>query len=268
VKVLAASFIIALLLSALAVAVLFCTVQASTDVSGIPKPSVPEFTVELVDSSYDVPTTYEINPYTGENVTYEGYHVKSTSIQVKIENQPFTPYLNESYNQTINFYYNIRIKGYYTDTWIELYNPSDGFPHQWSDSQYTVFSYIWGGDANTLMGSKSVSLPAGGKVDFQVEAMIGYVHRSGEPPGFPWTFYGETSGWSNTQTITIGESQTPTPSPATTPTPTAPNMGPTSPPRQEPALTQEQLEIIVGAAIAAAIIGAGLVLLIYLIKRK
>jgi hypothetical protein len=236
----------------------------------IPKPSVPEFTVELVDSSYDVPTTYEINPYTGENVTYEGYHVKSTSIQVKIENQPFTPHelqdLNEAFNRTIYFFYNIRIKGYYTDNWIELYNPSDGYP-VWSDSQYTVFSYVWGGDGGTLMGSKSVNLPAGGEVDFQVEAMIGYVHRSGEPPWFPWTFYGETSGWSNTQTITIAESQTPTPSPSTTPTPTAsPELTPTPTPYQEPQQTEQ--EIIIGVAIAAVVIGAGLGLLIYLIKRK
>jgi hypothetical protein len=256
-----------LLITVLAVSSLILV--SSAFAQAIPDPSVPQFTVELVDSSYDVPTTYEINPYTGENVTYAGYHAQSTSIQVKIENQPFVPFElqdNESYSQTINFYYNIRIKGYYTGNWIELYNPSDGFPQQWSNSDYTVFSYVWGGEANTLMGSKSVNLPAGGEVDFQVEAMIGYVHRSGEPPWFPWTFYGETSGWSNTQTITIAESQTPTPSLAATPTPTPPNFGPT--PSPEPALTQEELETIIIVAIAVAGIGAGLGLLIYLIKRK
>jgi hypothetical protein len=42
----------------------------------IPKPSVPEFTLVLVDSSYDVPTTYSIDPYTGDNVTHNGYHVE------------------------------------------------------------------------------------------------------------------------------------------------------------------------------------------------
>jgi hypothetical protein len=57
-------------------------------------------------------------------------------------------------------------------------------------------------------------------------------------------------------------------SPPATPTPTAPNMGPTSPPSQEPLLTPEQLEIIVVVAIVVAVIGAGLGLLIYLIKRK
>jgi parallel beta-helix repeat protein len=61
---------------------------------------------------------------------------------------------------------------------------------------------------------------------------------------------------------------TSSPSPATTPTSTPPNMGPTSPPSQEPLLTTEQMEIIAGVAIAAVVIGAGLGLLIYLIKRK
>jgi hypothetical protein len=45
-------------------------------------------------------------------------------------------------------------------------------------------------------------------------------------------------------------------------------MGPTSPPNHEPLLTPEQLGIIVGVAIAVAVICAGLGLLIYFIKRK
>jgi hypothetical protein len=250
----------------------FGTAQASTSDSSIPKPSVPEFTVALVDSSYDVPTTYSIDPYTGENVTHLGYHVERTSIEVKIKNQPFTPYeIQDSYgnNWTINFFYNIRIKGHFSGDWIELYRASDGYLTQ-SDLQYTVISYVWGGDADTVMGTKMIKLPAGGQVDFQVEAMIGYVHReiTIPVPGTGWVFTGETSGWSNTQTITIGESQTPTPSPATTPTPTAPNMGPTSAPTQEPALAPEQLEVIIGAAVAVAVLSVSLGLFIYLIKRK
>jgi len=55
-------------------------------------PAVPEFTVELVDSSYDVPTTYSTDPYTGKQVTHEGYHVAKRTIEVRIKNQPFKPY--------------------------------------------------------------------------------------------------------------------------------------------------------------------------------
>ena len=115
VKVLAAAFIMALLLSALAVAVLFGTGQASTEVSGITKPSVPEFTLVLVDSSYDVPTTYSIDPYTGENITHHGYHVEDKKIGMKIKNQPFTSYYDDSLGQTVSFYYNIRFKGHFEE---------------------------------------------------------------------------------------------------------------------------------------------------------
>ena len=52
-----------------------------------------------------------------------------------------------------------------------------------------------------------IDLPAGGQADFQVQAMSGYIHReiSIPVPGTGWIFSGETSGWSNTQTVTIPE---------------------------------------------------------------
>lgn len=52
------------------------------------------------------------------------------------------------------------------------------------------------------------------KIDFQVEAMIGYLSRIYDPYNFnPWTFTGQTSDWSNTQIITISASPNPTPTP-------------------------------------------------------
>jgi hypothetical protein len=113
---------------------------------------------------------------------------------------------------------------------------------------------------NTVISTPQ-DYPAGGQVDFQVEAVIATAHPLyGTNFGY-WSY--ETSGWSNTQTITIGESQTPT-SPETTPTP---DQTPTPTPSQEPPQT-EQIEPIVGAAIVVAVIIAVLGLLIYLIKRK
>jgi hypothetical protein len=67
----------------LASAMRFGTVHASTGVSGITKPSVPEFTVKFVNASYSVTTT---NPYTGVN---EIQQISNNSIEVKINNQPF-----------------------------------------------------------------------------------------------------------------------------------------------------------------------------------
>jgi hypothetical protein len=66
------------------------------NVAGASKPSVPEFTLKFIDTSYDVPstTTTTTDPYTGKQTvtTHDGYHVQNGTIDVKIKNQPFTPY--------------------------------------------------------------------------------------------------------------------------------------------------------------------------------
>jgi hypothetical protein len=257
------AFLAAILIGGLvlAIAMRFGTVHASTDVSGIPKPSVPEFTLKFVIDSRDVAPTTTIDPYTGKNITHPGYVLYYRTIEITVKNQPFSPYTDANGNY-INVYYNVSFKGHYEDTWshypdstyVDLFNASA--------SEYTVISMSLG---------NYPSIRDGSQLDFRLEALIGHYNYNRSPAGTNYvtgfSVY-ETSGWSSTQTITLGESQTPIPSPATTPTPTAPNMGPTSPPSQEPALTQEQLETIIGAAIAVAVIGAGVGLLIYLIKRK
>jgi hypothetical protein len=238
----------------------------------ITKPSIPEFTAEYVDYSYDIAPTYTTDPYTNNTViqTY-GSHVDNRTVVITIKNEPFTPF-NDSAGNTINLFYNVRFKGTFGQDWTEMYgvertvwysfaNPDDNYG-------YKIQNYA---SQNTVV---VITSPAQqGQMDIQVEALKGYTNRTTIQGHIfmsvvGYTFYGEESGWSNTQTLTIGESQTPTPSPETTPTPTAPNMGPTSPPSQEPLLTPEQLGIIVGVAIAVAVIGAGAGLLIYLIKRK
>ena len=120
------------------------------------------------------------------------------------------------------------------------------------------------------------AIPDDAQIDFQAQALIGHSSQAWviDHPLYPTigghfvpaVAYDSASDWSSTQTVTIGEGQTATPSPAT-PTPTATNM-PTSPPNKEPLLTSEQIEIITGVAITVAVIGVGLGLLIYLIKRK
>jgi len=268
VKVLAAAFIMALLLSVLVGTMHFGAAHASIDVNGIPKPSIPEYSVKFVDNSYDEPPTYEIDPYTGENVTHPSYHVKLINLEMTIKNQPFSPYYDADSGWNISFYYNIRIKGYYSEDWTELYRPSDGYPTQ-SDSEYTVISLGTLGEngLSLVTNAKMIDVHSGGQVDFQVEAMIGYVSRVYDPNAtgidiYPWWFTGETSGWSNTQTITISESQTPTPSPATSPTPT-------SSPETTPSPLPTPYEIpIIGVAFIVIVFLTGLGLLIYLVKRK
>ena len=204
---------------------------SSAFAQSIPTPSVPEFTVEYV----------------------------SGTVEVRIKNQPFVDYYDADLGNTIFFYYNIHVKRHTSVNWGELYNPSDGFLHQDDLSDYTNVSYSSG-----RWGYETVSFPSGTQVDFQVEAMIGYTHRQVSGGMIvPWVFTGETSGWSETQTITIGENQTPTPSPEITPTP-EPTLTPT--PYEEPQSTEQ--EAILGVAITVAVLTVGLGLLVYLIKRK
>jgi hypothetical protein len=279
----------------------FGKAQASTGDSIIPKPSIPEFIVKFVNASYSVTTT---NPYTGLSETKL---TSNNSIEVTIKNQPF----DYSNNQIC---YNIRAKPHFADNWTEIYpirNMTSSYngdgtfsyalyivdsPPQ-SKSSFTVITFpvvateLYGASGYDIQRYYSgpqyeegryfaflSAIPAGGQVDFQVEALVGHDSQMWviEHPFYPTigghsapaVAYDESSEWSNTQTVTIGESQTPTPSPTTTPTPTAPNMGPTSAPTQEPALTPEQLKVIIGAAVAAAVIAVSLGLFVYLIKRK
>jgi hypothetical protein len=167
--------------------------------------SVPEFTLKFEAYPYDVPTTYGIDPNTGKNVTIEeGYHVRNESIVFTIKNQPIT-----------NLFYNIRYKGHFGDGWTELY----------SYSQYSTES-INNSPGNLIPQSNSgytvITIPAdypfvnGATIDFQVQALSWvYVdvwvldHPMAPPPIGEIGHYeqhftlDETSGWSNTQTMTF-----------------------------------------------------------------
>jgi len=211
----------------------------------IPKPSVPEFTVNYVDHSYYVPPTYGTAPYTGDNITIQGgYTVDNRSIEFTIKNQPFTPY-NDANGNLISLYYHVHAKGHYEKEW--------GTPYKYinsSDSEYTIASYTMGEHSiNKIL----MEITIGDTLDFQVEAQVGYYTRvyTSLYQSY-YNFTGVSSGWSETQTLTIGESQTPTPSPATTPSP-----------------LPSPYEIpIIGVAFIVIVFAAGLGLLIYLIKRK
>jgi hypothetical protein len=180
------------------------TLVKLTFAQSIPKPSVPEFTAKYVDGSYTVPASTTIDPYTGQNITNPSYYVENRTFEIAIKNQPFIPYDDNSTGAQwkITLIYQIRTKGHFAQNWTNLYSVDNGFLPA-SNTDYTIVSYslgegpVWG------------NLQANARVDFQVEAMIGYVHRT---IGFAsWFFTGESSDWSNTQTITIPASTSPTP---------------------------------------------------------
>ncbi len=159
--------------------------------STLPVPTVPEFTLKLVDYSYDTPPTQTTDPYTGETTTHPGYHIENKTIEVTIKNQNY-PY---------PLMYEVRSKGHFED-WRDYTNPDGGSVSQ-SDGKYTV---------TTL---RTEHLPDGAKVDVRVEALYG--HREWDPngvlgaPGGSWHFVGVRSGWSPIQTITFNKDSFGTP---------------------------------------------------------
>jgi hypothetical protein len=218
--------------------------------------------VKFVDRSYDVPVTNRttIDPFTGQEVTTSsgGYHVTNKTIDVTIKNQPFTP-IDLGNGSVIQLHYSVRAKGHFGD-WNDARTDVGYYLTRViaSSSDYTVATFVFG-----MYGWNP---PVGGEEDFQVKAEIGYLypHYQGLiQTGTSFASYGE-SDWSNTQTIKISESQTQT-SPDITPKPTA-STAATFIPYQEPQQTEQ--DIIIGVAITTIVIGAGLGLLIYLIKRK
>jgi hypothetical protein len=169
-----------------------------------PKPSVPEFTLNYVDHSYDVPPkpSSSTDPYTGNTITatIPGYHVENKTIDADITNNGAS-------------YYNFRYKGHYETDWsyypfnqivksILSLPDAHEVPFHASTSSHTVLSLYFLPD-----------IPVNGTLDIQVQALFGdfraepYVHLGGVPGGPTYDFYweGEASNWSNTQTISIDE---------------------------------------------------------------
>jgi hypothetical protein len=172
-------------------------IVGTTSAQTIPKPSVPQFTAKFADLSYDTPTTTSTNPYTGQTITNQGHHVENRTIQITIKNQPFTSYIQNGEN--ISFYLTVRVKGHYEENWITIYHSDNHYTSE-SSTDYTTLTYSLDPNAPPWLNN---NLPLGGQLDFQVEALIGSIHRDFSQLMAPWVFDGKESGWSNTQTITI-----------------------------------------------------------------
>ncbi len=173
------------------------TPPPSPNIDAIHQPSTPEFTVKLVEGPHDVPSTYWISAFTGKNLTFEGTHIDSgkKAIILEVKNQPFTSYYDPNSGWNITIYYSVRSKLHTQENWTG--GPVEDLPVR-TDSEYTFLVY-----------QNLDYYPAGVQVDFQVQAMEGYVHRVWDQEAaergilYPYRFTGKTSGWSNTQTIRI-----------------------------------------------------------------
>lgn len=214
----------------------------SASAQSIPKPSTPEFTLNYVKDPYDVAPVYTTDPYTGKTVVSQsGYHAENKSIQVKIRNQAFTPYI-DSYNHSINLYYNVRVKGHYAQDWEwkELYSPYESCTREgtyYTGQQSPMQS---SGQYTTIACAADYSEDA--EVDFQVQALEGYyieyypylVAASG------WYFNGTASDWSVIQTIKIGSGEVTVSQAQVTPSPMPVQPSPTAVATAEP--TQKSTE--------------------------
>jgi hypothetical protein len=211
---------------------------ASAFAQSIPKPSVPEFTLQLEDNWW---------------------------VRVIVQNQPIIPNGHDS----AWIFYATRYKWHESTNWY----PTESISN---DGKY-VGEMGTSGTTEWVISTNSfyelLGMTTSHQLDYQILAINGYKNTTlpydgppiGVEPGDYPVVIVNTSGWSNTQTITIPESQTPMPSPATTPT-SPPTSSPPPTPYSGAQLTEQ--EIIIGVAIIAVVIGAGLALLIYLIKRK
>ncbi len=191
-----------------------------------PDSPVPDFTLKLIDHSYDVPERMAttIDPYTGKpyNFTLPGYHQENKTIEITIKNPSGADY------------YNFRWKEHSENEWnYEPFNPANPYsldymkyvpynasmstiikeiPYNASTSTFTSF---------TLYFIKVNAIPTGREMDVQVQALYGNFKAgpSEYQPALGGVWYdlyfnGTTSDWSNTQTLTIpAANNSPSPSP-------------------------------------------------------
>jgi hypothetical protein len=192
---LASAFVLALVVSSLII------VESATAQS-IPKPSLAQFTLQIVDYG----------------------------VQMTIQNQQIIA----NGHDTANIFYNIRLKSHDSQNWVSTTVP---------DSSQGIRGYIGeigtSGSTILLKDFNSIDILLGlsydsHQIDYQVEAINGYLNATpafsppfGFDPNSTPVVKVNTSGWSNTQTITIpAASVSISPSPSST----MPNYGPTSSP--------------------------------------
>ncbi len=183
----------------------------------IPKPLIPEFTIKIVDHSYDVPAsvTTTIDPYNNKTITrtFPATHVQNISVDLTVSNQAFPATIdgNASFLS-----YNLRTKPHFGENWVQNYDETTkiGLLTSQSSSQYTV-----------LLSSPVDDFKVGDQIDYQVKAILGYQYTTFEhlehlDPGYhgPYpvpvshTVFVESSDWSPTQTFIMPDiSSTPTP---------------------------------------------------------
>lgn len=187
-------------------------------------PSIPEFNATATDHSYYVYPLGHVNPKTGRTDTFPGGFVRNGSVVVNIKNQPFKSY-HDSNGYAIQLFFHLRARSHGTSEWhyypnnkVQSYLTVDN-----SSTTKVVFTYrekeLQMGINNSLTFSRSESF------DFEVETFIGYRNvtvQSIAPYNAVYDYVGYSSGWSDTQTVTIPASTAYIPATPASPIPTSP----------------------------------------------
>jgi len=255
-----------------AVLLLFVLVSSSSIMSGLvcastSKPSAPEFTLRHVVTPYNVPEVFRINPYTGANESISpSFNGERQYIEITVKNQQFTSY-NDATGKLVNVYYNVSLKGHYRDVWGHYPDSAYEDLFNASASDYTVILVELG------------TIPSDGQLDFRLEALIGHYKYDRISSGVEYvngfSAY-ETSGWSDTQTITVDES-VPTATPGTSlPHPSASpseSQNPVVSPKQSGTASLTQLgldwtEIAVVALLGVIAVSLAVTVVLLLTRRK
>ena len=186
-------------------------------------------------------------------MTKAGYEVINKWVTIRVWGQPFWEY-NNTEGQRILLYYNVRWQSNLDIAWqtfpseVKYYHDSmDPWDTQGEGYLISIGFKGIGGVGTQLLD------PNATEVGFQVEALISYYNSNN-------VFVGQSSGWSNTQTITIptGSISTSTPNPTSPTTSTSQNPTPTPTVPEFPSWT---IPLLLGLTVAVA------GLLVYL-KRK
>lgn len=187
-------------LSAAVCLLLFLCLLLSSSEATLTKPNVPQFTINLYDSSYDIAPTSTTNPFNGQTTGTPGRHIESRTIEIRIKN-PYPPSNSGVY--PTDFHYDIRYRGHFggEQDWWNVFETRYGYLQPVSSSEETIYKIDAYKDSTYIdIAQWSRGIPEGSTIDFQLSAFTG--GYSGTPIN-GWTFHGENSGWSSTQSITL-----------------------------------------------------------------
>jgi hypothetical protein len=183
-----------ILITAMAISSLSLMIKATCAQVGVTNPAIPGFQAVVQTYLHYIPPTYGVDPSTGKAImTKAGYTEVEKWVDVNIGGQPFVPYKNSA-GQHITLTYEVTWKGNHDTSWQTT--PQGIYFGDAGDYQSTgcLISLGFKGINGGAEGYMQLLDSTDTQIDFQVQALIGYYNSND-------IFVGQSSGWSNTQTV-------------------------------------------------------------------